>query len=119
MSEIGVLLPIRLETRVDQDAALAWQLRLRVTPDEASVIRHRDSASSVEWQLLTRFWNAFDGPTAGQSPAAVWLDTPSGVAAWGAFVSTPQPDAPLVPETPNRVEASRKMSKVAAPVRIA
>jgi hypothetical protein len=28
-------------------------------------------------------------------------------------------DAPLVPETPNRVEATRKKSKAAAPARIA
>jgi integrase len=34
--------------------------------------------------------------------------------AWGAFASTPQPDAPLVPNAPNRVEATRKKSKAAA-----
>jgi integrase len=35
--------------------------------------------------------------------------------AWGAFASTSQPDAPLVPDVPNRVEATRKKSKAAAP----
>jgi integrase len=39
--------------------------------------------------------------------------------AWGAFANTPQPDAPLVPDAPNRVEATRKKSKAAAPARIA
>jgi integrase len=38
--------------------------------------------------------------------------------AWGAFASTSQPDAPLVPNAPNRFEAARKKSK-AAPARIA
>jgi integrase len=38
--------------------------------------------------------------------------------AWGAFASTPQPDAPLVPDTPTRVEASRKKGKAAAPARM-
>jgi integrase len=41
------------------------------------------------------------------------------MAAWGAFVSTPQPDAPLVPDAPNRVETTRKKSKTVAPARIA
>jgi hypothetical protein len=36
------------------------------------------------------------------------------MAAWGAFASRPQPDAPLVPDAPNRVEATRKKSKAAA-----
>jgi hypothetical protein len=31
----------------------------------------------------------------------------------------PHHDAPLVPDTPNRVEASRKKSKAVAPIRIA
>ena len=31
--------------------------------------------------------------------------------AWGAFASTSQPDAPLVPDAPNRVPATRKKSK--------
>jgi integrase len=34
--------------------------------------------------------------------------------AWGTFASTSQLDAPLVPDTPNRVEATRKKSKAAA-----
>ena len=34
---------------------------------------------------------------------------------WGAFASTSQPDASLVPDVPNRVEATRKKSKAAAP----
>src|SRR6202790_2657452 len=34
--------------------------------------------------------------------------------AWGAFASTSQPDAPLAPGMPNRVEASRKKSKAVA-----
>ena len=39
--------------------------------------------------------------------------------AWGAFANGPQPDAPLVPDAPNRVEATRKKSKAATPARIA
>lgn len=35
--------------------------------------------------------------------------------AWGAFASTPQPDAPLVPSLPSRVEATRKKSKAVVP----
>ena len=38
--------------------------------------------------------------------------------AWGAFANAPQPDAPLVPNAPNRVEASRKRRKAAASARI-
>jgi integrase len=36
--------------------------------------------------------------------------------AWGAFASTPQPDAPVVPDTSTPVEASRKKSKATASV---
>jgi integrase len=35
--------------------------------------------------------------------------------AWGAFASTPRPDAPLAPDLPNRIEATRKKRKAAAP----
>jgi integrase len=39
--------------------------------------------------------------------------------AWGTFASTPEADAPLVPDAPNGVEATRKKSKAATPARIA
>jgi integrase len=38
--------------------------------------------------------------------------------AWGAFASSPQPDAPLGPDVPNRIEPTRKKRKAAAPARI-
>jgi integrase len=34
---------------------------------------------------------------------------------WGVFACTSRPDAPLVPDVPNRIEAARKKSKAAAP----
>jgi hypothetical protein len=81
MSEIGVLLPVRLETRLNEVNGV-WRLRLRVCPDEASILRQGDSVSRAEWDLLQRFWQRFTGPDVGSAALAAWLATDEGTDAW-------------------------------------
>lgn len=67
---VGVLLPLRLETRFTGS-----KLRLRVIPDEPWFDRHDHLASPAELDSLERYRTA-----AGDQP-----DSPEGQAAWRAF----------------------------------
>jgi hypothetical protein len=68
---VGVLLPLRLETRFDGST-----LRLRVIPDEPWLDRHDPMASAAELDALDRFLNAAGGGLPSD---------PAGEAAWDAF----------------------------------
>jgi hypothetical protein len=83
--DVGVLLPIRLETLFDEPASLfnddptRWKLSLRVIPDEASICRDNHHVSIGEQKALTDFWNAVKQPGA---PDASWLDGDAAGIAW-------------------------------------
>ncbi len=71
--DIGVLLPVRLETRfIPPMGGHGWLLRVLVSPDEASIDRHDPVPSEVELDSLERMWNQAQGN----------LDSPEGTAAW-------------------------------------
>ena len=83
--DVGVLLPVRLETLFDGPASLfnddptRWKLSLRVIPDEASICRDNRHVSAGEQKALTDFWNAIKQPG---TPDANWLDGDSAGVAW-------------------------------------
>jgi hypothetical protein len=83
--DVGVLLPLRLETLFDEPASrfnadpTRWKLSLRVTPDEASIARDNRHVTRDEQKALARFWNAVKQPGA---PDAGWLDGDAAGIAW-------------------------------------
>ena len=83
--DVGVLLPVRLETLFDQPNSLfnddptRWKLSLRVIPDEASICRDDAHVSKDELRALTDFWNVIKQPGA---PDAGWLDGDDALIAW-------------------------------------
>jgi hypothetical protein len=72
--EVGVLLPVRLETRfvAPQDGG-TWRLRVRVVPDAVAVSTHDPVPSAVELDAATAMWRAAGGTD---------LDTAEGRRAW-------------------------------------
>ncbi len=129
--DVGVLLPVRLETLFDAPATPEnphpdrWQLLLRVVPDEASICRDNGHISHEERKAVTAFWQALQQPGA---PTASWLDGDDAGVAWrqlcaqvtppraawlvatltaqldvdGDLIVTPPADMPPAPQ-PNRV----------------
>ena len=82
--DVGVLLPLRLETLFDGPATAfnddpdRWRLSLRVVPDEASVRRDDAHVSAGELAAVRAFWAAARAPGAFDPS---WLDSdPAGVA---------------------------------------
>jgi hypothetical protein len=74
---IGVLLPLRLETRFDGP-----RLRLRVIPDEPWFDRHDPLPSAIELDDLERFLTV-----AGEGPVGERPISPEARAAWETFAS--------------------------------
>ena len=83
--DVGVLLPLRLETLFDEpatrfnDSLTQWKLSLRVTPDEASICRDNAHVSEGEAKALTAFWEAVKQP--GDLHES-WLDGDDAGIAW-------------------------------------
>ncbi len=76
---IGVLLPVRLETRfVGPDRPPRWRLRVRVVPDAVSITKHDDVPSAVELDAVEAMWRAAGGQR---------LETPAGRQAWRALAA--------------------------------
>nr|WP_180204879.1 hypothetical protein [Pseudomonas sp. SbOxS1]NYU04879.1 hypothetical protein [Pseudomonas sp. SbOxS1] len=86
--DVGVLLPLRLETLFDapqsrhNDDPTHWKLSLRVIPDEASICRDNAHVSAGELSTLRTFWQA-----ARQLGAfdPGWLDGDAVGVAWDMF----------------------------------
>lgn len=111
--DVGVLLPLRLETLFDvpgsryNDSPDQWQLSLRVTPDEASICRDNAHVSEGEVKALTAFWQAVrqpgdlhEGWLDGDKAALAWQQLAERVtparAAWLATTIAPQFDGDAV-----------------------
>lgn len=84
-ADVGVLLPLRLETLFDpplspfNDDPTRWKLSLRVIPDEASICRDDPHVGDGELAALRRFWAAVRVP----GPVdPVWLDGADAGVAW-------------------------------------
>lgn len=54
--DVAVMMPLRLETKFDADPAGTTTMRLRIIPDEASVLRHDPDPTATEIELLQAFW---------------------------------------------------------------
>jgi hypothetical protein len=86
--DVGVLLPLRLETLFDPPQSLhnadpvRWKLSLRVIPDEASICRDNAHISAGELGALQIFWKAVRQPGA---IAPDWLNGDAAGVAWAMF----------------------------------
>jgi len=60
---IGVLFPVRLETRFVRPAGPRgdWRLRVRVVPEAISLANHDDRASELELDAVEAMWRSADG----------------------------------------------------------
>ena len=78
--QIGVLLPVRLETRfvAPGSATGRWRLRVRVVPDAVSITMHDELASTVELDAVEAMWRAAGGHG---------LESPEGRRAWRALAA--------------------------------
>lgn len=80
---VGVLLPVRLETRFVAPAAGAgWRLRVRVIPDAVSITNHDDRPSALELDAVEAMWSEV-GPT-----GAAGLESAAGRRAWRTLATT-------------------------------
>ncbi len=93
--DVGVLLPVRLETLFDAPASplnddpTRWRLSLRVVPDEASVRRDDAHVSPGELSAVRTFWAAARAPGAFQ---AAWLDSDAAGVAWAQLCRQVAPE---------------------------
>lgn len=77
--QVGVLVPVRLETRfVVPGRGRRWRLRVRVVPDAVSITNHDDLASTVELDAVEAMWRAAGGQG---------LESPEGRRAWRALAA--------------------------------
>ena len=81
--EIGVLLPVRIETRFvppgqPADTDDQWRLRIRVVPDAVSVTDHDPVPSALELDAVEAMW---------QRAGSAVLDTPTGQQGWDGLVA--------------------------------
>ena len=53
--DIGVVLPLRLETLFDEQADGSWLMSLRVVPDEPSIRRDQTKVTALEAEFLRQF----------------------------------------------------------------
>ncbi|MFC5142935.1 hypothetical protein ACFPK1_32260 [Actinomycetospora rhizophila] len=87
-ASIGVLLPLRLETRFVEPPAPAgsWTLRVRVVPDAASLDRHQPLATTGELDAVEAMWRATGGDLSRDDAASPWREfaarVGAGRAAW-------------------------------------
>lgn len=113
-AEVGVMLPLRLETIFDDNAG-AWTMSLRVVPDEVSIRRDRLSVTPTEKEFLDLFWaaSAMMGPPTGTDPSA-WLEHADGIAAWEQLAArvTPWRAAWLVTTFPAAVDGGAFVAAV-------
>lgn len=96
--DVGVLLPLRLETLFDAPNTpenpdfAQWKLSLRVVPDEASIRRDNKNVSDGERLALIDFWNAAaPKPLARPFVTQTWFDSDKGKTAWANFCAKSNP----------------------------
>ncbi len=88
--DVGVVLPLRLETLFDEPKSTfnpdptRWQMSLRVIPDEVSICRDDTHVSPGERNALVAFWQAVKQPGV---LSETWLDGPEAGIAWQQLAS--------------------------------
>ncbi|MGY1684981.1 hypothetical protein ACI8AK_05265 [Geodermatophilus sp. SYSU D00867] len=82
---VGVLLPLRLETRFVAPSAVGghWTLKVRVVPDAASLDRHQPTATADELDAVERLWVDADGDLSTDAGRAQWTRFAAQVGAAG------------------------------------
>lgn len=95
--DVAVMLPVRLETLFKQPGLPldpAWEMWLRIIPDEASICRDDPTPKPVEVAHLEAMWVAiFSALTAAERarPVDEWLDSARGRLEWEKLCSRVQP----------------------------
>lgn len=95
LDDVGVLLPLRLETLFDapdskyNEDLNSWKLSIRVMPDEASVCRDNEFVSKDEVKVLEAFWQSIK--QSGKVTAS-WLDGDVADIAWKQLNSRIRPE---------------------------
>lgn len=113
--DVGVLLPLRLETLFDEQPDATWVLSLRVVPDEPSIRRDQPNVTASEVGALDAFWerSRVMAPAAGATPAE-WLEHPEGIVAFEQLsdrVTAPRA-AWLLAAFPGQVEDGRFSAEI-------
>jgi len=82
--QIGVLLPLRLETRFNRSGRPArWSIRVRVVPDAMSIANHNEVPTAFELDAVEAMWRAAGGAN---------LESPEGQRAWRTFAASVGPE---------------------------
>jgi hypothetical protein len=82
--EVGVLLPMRLETRfLDRGLKQGWALRVRVVPDAVSISNHDETPSEFELDSVEAMWRQVGSAN---------LESAKGRAAWRALARLVGPE---------------------------
>jgi hypothetical protein len=127
--DVGVLLPLRLETLFDapqsphNDDPERWKLSLRVVPDEASIRRDDAHVGDDELAAVLRFWQSvrlpgsfdpgwLDGDEAGVAWATLSAQVTPARAAWLVAAVLPELDGESIrveppPDMPTKALANR------------
>lgn len=83
-AQIGVLLPVRLETRFHRSGRpVRWSIRVRVIPDAMSIANHDDVPSAFELDAVEAMWRAAAGSN---------LESPEGQRAWRTLAASVGPE---------------------------
>jgi hypothetical protein len=94
LNDIAVLLPTTIETRFypPPDAAHPWRVRVRVTPDDISINRHRPLPTSFEVQRMSELRSALAIAPGGPVTMDKFItDNSSGKALWRALCAAVTP----------------------------
>ena len=111
---VGVLLPLRLETRFDDK-----RLRLRIVPDEPWFARHDPKASDAELTLLERYVAASKGGPGDPATELAWAELVrtlgGGRAVWLArtFVQQAPGGAVVVRPDPSQLQTQAAFPRIA------
>ena len=82
--EIGVLLPLRLETRFNRSGRPPrWSIRVRVVPDAMSIANHDDLPTAFELDAVEAMWRAAGGAN---------LESAEGQRAWRTLAASVGPE---------------------------
>jgi hypothetical protein len=119
--QIGVLVPVRLETRfvAPLGRRLRWRLRVRVVPDAVSITNHDDLASTVELDAVEAMWRAAGGQGLESADGRrAWRELARAVgaerAAWLARTFPPKtgPDGQITITRPSETRTEMRAPKV-------
>jgi hypothetical protein len=118
--QIGVLVPVRLETRfVGRGRPTRWRVRVRVVPDAVSITNHDELASASELDAVEAMWRAVGGQ--GLESAAgrrAWRDLAAAVgaerAAWLArtFPPVTRPGGQITITRPSETRTEMRAPRV-------